>query len=80
MELKKHPKANLEKKRIRYFQIGLVIVLFLVLIVFEYRIYKKDVVALGSISFEAEFEEDIEKTPLEKKNHHRQHFYLRRLS
>ena len=66
MEPKKHPKANLEKKRVFYFQIALTLVLLLVLFIFEYRSYEIEATTLGNIAFEAEFEEDIENTFREK--------------
>lgn len=42
MELKKNPKADLEKKRDLFFQIGLVIALALILFAFEYKMMPSD--------------------------------------
>jgi protein TonB len=43
MEIKKSPKANLEKKKILFTEIGLAVVLLLVLIAFEWKTYHKTV-------------------------------------
>jgi protein TonB len=43
METKKSPKANLERKKILFTEIGLVIALLLLLIVFEWKTYHKTV-------------------------------------
>jgi protein TonB len=43
MEIKKSPKANLEKKKILLTEIGLVVALLLVLIAFEWRTYYKTI-------------------------------------
>lgn len=41
MEIRKHPKADLERKRTQLFQIGMIISLVLVLTAFEYKSYEK---------------------------------------
>jgi protein TonB len=50
MEVKKSPKANLERKKILFTEIGLVIALLLILIAFEWKTYYKavDLVTRGN--------------------------------
>ena len=67
MKPKKHPKANLEKNRTLYFQIGLIVALLVVLIIFEYKAYDNEIQDLGKVVFDVEFEEDVENTFREKK-------------
>ena len=67
MEPKKNPKADLEKKRGLYFQIGLAVTLLVVLGAFEYRTYEKLASGLGDLVLEADFEEEIENTFREEK-------------
>jgi protein TonB len=50
MELKKSPKADLEKKRSLFTQIGLVVALALVLAAFEYSIAEKTTTDLGALT------------------------------
>ena len=67
MKPKKHPKTNLEKNRTLYFQIGLIVALLVVLIIFEYKAYDNEIQDLGKVVFDVEFEEDVENTFREKK-------------
>lgn len=59
MELKKNPEADLEKKKGFFFQIGLVLVLALLLISFEWKVYDIKVSELGKLVVEQEEEELI---------------------
>lgn len=59
MELKKNPEADLEKKKGFFLQIGLVLVLALILISFEWKVYDVNVSELGTLKVEAEEEELI---------------------
>lgn len=58
MESKKNPEVDLEKKKSLYFQIGLVSVLALVLLAFEWRTYDISNFDLGQLMAE-EIEEEI---------------------
>ncbi len=57
MELKKNPESDLEKKKSFFFQIGLVLVLALILISFEWKVYDVTVSELGKLKVEQEEEE-----------------------
>lgn len=59
MELKKNPETDLEKKKGFFFQIGLVFVLALILISFEWKVYDVQVSELGKLQVEQEEEELI---------------------
>lgn len=59
MELKKNPEADLEKKKGFFFQIGLVLVLALILISFEWKVFDVRVSELGKLNVEQEEEELI---------------------
>lgn len=52
MELKKSPKANLEKRRIGYFQIGLVIALACTLVALEWKSFDKIQEPVSEIEFD----------------------------
>lgn len=67
MEVKKSPKADLEKRRGIYFQIGLVVVLGLVYMAFEWPSYPKIDTDLKQLASEEQFEEEIENTFREEK-------------
>tara|TARA_B100001758_G_C18367454_1_gene589353 strand:+ start:517 stop:1170 length:654 start_codon:yes stop_codon:yes gene_type:complete len=58
MEAKKNLKANLDRKRGLFLQIGLVIALLLVLVVFEYKSYEKSSYNLGQLNLD-DLEEEI---------------------
>ena len=49
MNLKKHPKYDLEKKRRYFIQLGLVFSLLFVIIAFEWRTYDKSLSSLGTL-------------------------------
>jgi protein TonB len=58
MQPKKNPKISLESKKSLFFQIGLAITLFLVLIAFEWKSYEKNDYNLGSLNLD-DMEEEI---------------------
>ena len=66
MEPKKNPNVDLEKKRGLYMQIGLAVALLVVLGAFEYRSYEKGTSSLGDFNLEADWEEEIENTQLNR--------------
>lgn len=67
MEIKKSPKANLEKRRGIFLQIGLVVVIGLVYMAFEWPSYPKIDTDLQQLASDDQFEEDIENTFREEK-------------
>jgi len=66
MELKKNPKADLENKRGMFFSIGLAVVLFSVLVAFEWKTYDQVISSLGQLQMEDIEEEIIPITQQEK--------------
>jgi len=58
MEPKKNPKADLESKRGVYFSLGLVLVLAIVLVAFEWKTYERDASSLGQLRVD-DIEEEI---------------------
>jgi len=58
MEIKKNPKVDLEKKRVLFLQIALVVTLLLVFAAFEYKSYQKNAYDLGALSLD-DLEEEI---------------------
>ena len=64
MELKKNPKANVGRNSSLYFAIGLALMLFLTNLAINYKTYDKDVIDIGSLDMEDEFEEEIPITEL----------------
>lgn len=52
MDIKKSPKANLEKKRFGFFQLGIVIAMAVTLVAFEWKTFEKFEVASSEIEFE----------------------------
>ena len=58
MNLKKHPKYNLEKKRGYFIQLGLVFSLLFIIIAFEWRTYDKSLSSLGTLEM-LDIEEEI---------------------
>jgi protein TonB len=59
LELKKHPQADLEKRKGLLFQIGMVLALALVLIAFEWAQFERSNSQLGKLSVDLEEEEMI---------------------
>ncbi len=66
MEIKKSPKADLESKKLTFALIGLVVTLFIVWRVFEYKSYDKQVVDNMQQSVEVIEEEMVEITKQEQ--------------
>lgn len=64
MELKKNPKANVGRNSSLYFAIGLALMLFLTNFAINYKTYDKEVIDIGSLTMEDEFEEEIPITEL----------------
>lgn len=58
METKKNPEADLENKRGLYFLVGLVLVLAIVLVAFEWKTYEKGTSSLGELKVE-EIEDEM---------------------
>ncbi|MEX2380599.1 MAG: energy transducer TonB, partial [Vicingaceae bacterium] len=58
METKKNPKADLENKRGVYFLVGLVLVLAIVLVAFEWKTYEKGPSSLGELKVD-EIEDEM---------------------
>lgn len=67
MELKKNPKADLEKQRGFYFQIGIAVALLITLAAFEWKSYDKSAYSLGDLQLEDIPEEIIPITKQEEK-------------
>lgn len=59
MEVKKNPKSNLENFSKIFMQIGLVLALFITYAAIEQKTYEKEYGDLGTISMDAELEEEI---------------------
>jgi periplasmic protein TonB len=59
MEAKKSPKADLEKKKSIFLQVGLVATLVVVLVAFEWRQYERPIYDLGTMDSDFIEEEDI---------------------
>ncbi len=59
MELKKSPKADLEKKKSIFLQIGLIATLVVVLVAFEWKQYERPEYDLGTFEMDNIEEEDI---------------------
>jgi protein TonB len=67
MEAKKSPKADLEKKRVFFIQIGLIVALAVVLFAFEWKSYDKSESSLGQRAIDNTPEEIIPITKQEVK-------------
>lgn len=66
MDLKKNPKADLEKKRLIFLQIGLLVALGAVLLAFEWKTYDKTLINLGQLQVDDTPEEMIPITKPEE--------------
>ncbi|NLA24564.1 MAG: energy transducer TonB [Bacteroidales bacterium] len=62
MQVKKSPKADLEKHKLLFMQIGLVVALVIVLAAFEYKTSNTSLSVLGNLAVEDMMEEEIENT------------------
>ncbi|HET8753053.1 MAG TPA: energy transducer TonB [Salinimicrobium sp.] len=65
MKPKKNPKADLSKRSILFFQIGMILVLFLTWRAIEWKTYDKDDLDLGMVNMDALEEEDVPITQME---------------
>lgn len=65
MEPKKNPEVDLEKKKGVFFQVGLITVLAVVLLAFEWTVYEQQAGSLGDLVVELEEEEMIPITQQE---------------
>jgi protein TonB len=59
MEPKKNPKADLNKRSVLFFQIGMIIMLFITWQAIEWKTYDKSLIDIGSLNMEDEDEEEI---------------------
>lgn len=65
MEPKKNPKADLNRNRTLYLQIGLIIVLFLTWQGIEWKTYDPDAIDIGQVNLDALEEEEIPITEMQ---------------
>jgi periplasmic protein TonB len=59
MEPKKNPKADLSKRSIFFFQIGLILMLFITWQAIEWKTYDKSLLDIGQLNLEEDDEEEI---------------------
>lgn len=59
MEPKKNPKADLNKRSVLFFQIGMIIMLFVTWQAIEWKTYDKSLIDIGQLNLEDEDEEEI---------------------
>jgi protein TonB len=59
MEPKKNPKADLNKRSVLFFQIGMIVMLFLTWQAIEWKTYDKSLIDIGSLNLDDEDEEEI---------------------
>ncbi len=59
MEIKKAPKADLERKKSMFLQIGIIVTLIAVLVAFEWRTYERPEYDLGTLDMDFIEEEEI---------------------
>ncbi|MDD4150551.1 MAG: energy transducer TonB [Bacteroidales bacterium] len=67
MQIKKSPKVNLERKKMIFLQIGLVMALGVCLVAFEWTTEEVSQGSLGDVNMSEVFEEEIENTFQEEK-------------
>jgi len=67
MQVKKSPKADLERQKMMFIQIGLVAALAVVLLAFEWKDGEQSASTLGDLAIEDVMEEEIENTFREEK-------------
>ena len=66
MELKKSPKADLENRKGLHLEIGLVVILAVVLVAFNFKSYDKEVKAVETRSVDFEIEDEVLQTQEEE--------------
>lgn len=59
MEPKKNPKADLTKRSVLFFQIGMIIMLFVAWQAIEWKTYDKEIIDIGQLNLDDEDEEEI---------------------
>lgn len=59
MEPKKNPKADLKKRSVLFFQLGMIIMLLVAWQAIEWKTYDKDSIDIGQLNLDDEDEEDI---------------------
>ncbi len=59
MEPKKNPKADLNKRSVLFFQIGMIVMLFVTWQAIEWKTYDKSLIDIGSLNLDDEDEEEI---------------------
>ena len=65
MEPKKNPKADLTKRSILFFQLGLILVLLITWRAIEYKTYEKEAIDTGQINMDMLEEEDVPITEIQ---------------
>ena len=64
MKPKKNPKADLSRKSVLFFQIGMILMLFITWRAIEWRTYDKDAIDTGMVNMDAFEEEEVPITEL----------------
>ena len=64
MKPKKNPKADLSRKSILFFQIGMIVILFITWRAIEWKTYDKDAIDTGMVNMDAFEEEEVPITEL----------------
>ena len=65
MEPKKNPKANLNRNRVLFFQLGLIVVLIITWRAIEWKTYDPDNIDIGQVNMDALDEEDVPITEMQ---------------
>ena len=65
MEPKKNPKADLSRRSILFFQIGMILMLFITWRAIEWKTYDKEAIDTGMVNMDAFEEEDVPITELQ---------------
>ena len=59
MEPKKNPKADLSKRSVLFFQLGLILILGLSYLAIEWKTYEKEAIDIGQLQMDDMLEEDV---------------------
>ena len=59
MEPKKNPKADLSKRSVLFFQLGLILILGLSYMAIEWKTYEKKAIDIGQLQMDDMIEEDV---------------------
>jgi len=65
MKPKKNPKADLKKRSMLFFQIGMILVLFITWQAIEWKTYDREAIDIGQVNMDALEEEDVPITELQ---------------